>query len=103
LVSAEARPGKIRGLEYREVDGRIAVVAVEDDGPGLAPEVLPRVFDPFFTTRSEGTGLGLAISRRIAEAHGGDLVAENHERGGARFVLSVPLSERGGAAEVPDV
>jgi signal transduction histidine kinase len=103
VVSAKAKPGKIQGLEYREVDGRIAVVAVEDRGPGLAHEVLPKVFDPFFTTRPEGTGLGLAISRRIAEAHGGGLVVENREDGGARFILSVPLSQRGGAAEVPDV
>jgi signal transduction histidine kinase len=89
-VSGNARAGLVKGLEYRDVEGRLAEVAVEDEGPGIPESDLAQVFLPFYTTRPEGTGLGLAISLRIAEAHGGTLTAENVPGGGARFVLSLP-------------
>lgn len=67
-------------------------VAVEDDGPGITPEILPRVFDPFFTTRETGlgTGLGLYIAQEIVQEHGGCIGAENRAGGGARFTLWLP-------------
>lgn len=67
-------------------------IAVEDDGPGIAPEHLPRVFDPFFTAKGSGTGLGLAIVHRIAESNGGSISAGGRRGGGAAFVLAVPLA-----------
>jgi two-component system, NtrC family, sensor histidine kinase HydH len=91
-VRTSVRPGKVKGLEYRDVEGELASIVVEDEGDGIAEEVLPRIFEPFFTTKSEGTGLGLAISHRIAEAHGGSLTAENRTEGGARFTLTLPRS-----------
>jgi PAS domain S-box-containing protein len=63
---------------------------VHDSGPGINPQVADRIFSPFFTTKSTGTGLGLAVSWKIAKAHGGEIIADNHPSGGARFVFVIP-------------
>lgn len=68
----------------------MSVLTVRDTGPGIDPEVLPRIFQPFFTTRAAGTGLGLAIVHRIMDAHGGRVTIRNHEEGGAVVELMVP-------------
>ena len=65
------------------------LVAVEDQGPGIAPEIVARMFEPFFSTKPEGTGMGLAICRSIIEAHDGKIWAENSVRGGATFQFTV--------------
>jgi signal transduction histidine kinase len=67
------------------------VLAVEDDGPGLRPAVLARLFEPLFTTRANGTGLGLALCRRIVEKHGGTITADNRPDGGASFTAAIPV------------
>jgi len=65
-------------------------VSVQDSGIGVKPEVMARLFEPFFTTRSKGMGMGLAISRSIVEAHGGKLWAESNGSDGAVFQLMLP-------------
>ncbi|CAN5924357.1 hypothetical protein BH11MYX4_BH11MYX4_00440 [soil metagenome] len=73
----------------REGDG--ARIVVEDDGPGIADSVRGRIFDPYFTTKSDGTGLGLAIVKTVVVEHGGEIEATASRRlGGARFVLRLP-------------
>jgi two-component system sensor histidine kinase HydH len=63
---------------------------VGDTGPGIPVELLPRLFDPFISTKETGIGLGLAVSFRIAENHGGRISAENLPGGGARFIVRLP-------------
>jgi signal transduction histidine kinase len=69
-------------------------IGVRDTGEGMAEEVLPRVFDAFFTTREGGTGLGLPIARRIVEAHGGTLAVRSREGEGTVATLSLPAGPR---------
>ncbi len=64
-----------------------AIISVADQGPGLRPEQMERVFQPFFTTRELGTGLGLANVKKVMEYQGGSVLAENNPDGGARFSL----------------
>jgi two-component system sensor kinase FixL len=71
-------------------------VAVADTGPGIPTDVLPNVFDPFFSTKSNGMGMGLSISRTIVEAHGGQLWAENNHRG-ATLRFTLPIVEEAAA------
>jgi PAS domain S-box-containing protein len=67
-------------------------ISVLDDGPGIAPPMLQRIFEPLYTTKRNGTGLGLAIARRLMERQGGAVVAENRPEGGAVFHLHVPAA-----------
>jgi signal transduction histidine kinase len=68
-------------------------ITAEDNGCGIAPEALARVFDPFFSTFEGGTGLGLAVSHRIILAHGGLLHVESHENSGTKVHLRLPSAD----------
>jgi two-component system sensor histidine kinase HydH len=70
--------------------GHQVVVTVSDTGPGIPPDKLAKVFEPFFTTRAQGTGLGLAIVKKIVEAHGGRIEAASPPGSGARFTATLP-------------
>jgi nitrogen fixation/metabolism regulation signal transduction histidine kinase len=71
-------------------DGPVAELCVEDDGPGIDPDVLGRLFEPYVTTKVKGTGLGLAIVKKIIEEHGGIIRAENCDRG-ACITARIPV------------
>ena len=70
----------------------LADVSVTDSGHGIAADVFENIFEPFLTTKPQGLGVGLAVSRRIAQAHGARLAAENRPEGGAVFSFIVPVS-----------
>lgn len=90
LAAARVQGAEVR-VTGREEGGRV-VLLVEDNGPGFRPDVLPRLFEAFFTTKGpeEGTGLGLTLSREMMEQFGGTLHAENRAEGGARLRLELP-------------
>ncbi|MEQ1919711.1 MAG: HAMP domain-containing sensor histidine kinase [Elusimicrobiota bacterium] len=95
--AAKALPASGRiTVSVSRSDSRV-VLAVEDDGPGLPPELLPRLFTPFATghAKTGGVGLGLYLCREIARRHGGDLTAGRSGLGGARFELSLPVAAEG--------
>jgi two-component system NtrC family sensor kinase len=74
------------------------LVEIRDDGPGVAPELRERLFEPFVTTKwGRGSGLGLSISRRIVEDHGGQLELESVRGAGTRVVMRFPLPDSLGA------
>jgi signal transduction histidine kinase len=73
--------------------GRAAIaIAVEDSGPGIAPQKLDSIFSAFLTTKSQGMGLGLAICRMIVEQHGGQLTASSDGKNGALFQVVLPTA-----------
>lgn len=74
------------------VDGANLLLTLRDTGEGIAKDHLPRIFDPYFTTKSSGTGLGLAISTKIIEEHGGSIRVSSREGQGTKVCLQLPLS-----------
>jgi two-component system sensor histidine kinase HydH len=96
----------INAIEAMEGGGRVQVsvntvengieIQVGDSGPGIAPQELGHVFDPYFTTKSTGTGLGLAIVHNIIEAHGGTVAIDSRPGAGTTVRLRLPFSSTGG-------
>lgn len=92
----------LNAIEAQNSDGSILVegvrleglvgVAVNDQGPGIKPEILPHIYDPFFTTKDKGTGLGLSVVHRILEQHGGKISITNLTQHGTRVEILLPLS-----------
>jgi signal transduction histidine kinase len=94
LNAAEALRPSGRASLWVEVARNEARVSVRDEGEGLAPQDLERIFEPFYSTKDEGTGLGLTIARRIARAHGGELKVESTPGGGTTFRFALSVDER---------
>lgn len=81
-----------------EVGDRVVSIMVEDSGPGVAPEVMEKIFDPFYTTKEpgRGTGLGLSVTFGIVNAHGGRMHIRNRREGGARVTIDIPVAVQAG-------
>ncbi|HEV2615362.1 MAG TPA: ATP-binding protein [Candidatus Acidoferrales bacterium] len=92
-ASSNGHPGEvvIVGAQEGHAGKRWQCIAVRDNGPGIAPGDIDKIFVPFFTTKSAGTGLGLAVVQKIALQHGGRVEAHNRTEGGAEFDLWLPL------------
>jgi len=88
-IRAAARGFRVHVHVSTLADGRIAI-DVDDDGPGVPTADRERIFDPYFTTRTEGTGLGLAIVKKIVVEHGGTITCDASPMSGARFRIIVP-------------
>lgn len=73
------------------VNGPFVEITVADSGPGIAAEILPKIFDPLFTTKNFGIGLGLPLVRQIMQQHRGSVAVEKSAGGGAAFILRLPL------------
>jgi signal transduction histidine kinase len=87
-LQAMGGKGRLKVTAREEEEG--VVVTFEDDGPGISPENLERIFRPFFTTKHRGTGLGLSISRNIVEAHGGSIEVRSEPGRGTTFRVTLP-------------
>ena len=74
-------------------------LSVSDTGPGVAPEDVPKIFDPFYTRRKGGSGLGLAVVHRAVAAHEGTVLVERSRTGGAEFVVDLPRLATFGEAQ----
>jgi signal transduction histidine kinase/ligand-binding sensor domain-containing protein len=94
MDSMNQQPPETRHLtiEARMCAGEVVEVSVRDSGPGVPAENVARVFEPFFSTKTEGMGIGLAVSKSIIEAHQGRIWMENRPEGGACFCFTVPVS-----------
>jgi len=92
-MSDEPQRQRCLALRASPNGGTWVEVAVADAGHGIPADLLPRLFNSFFTTREHGMGLGLSISRSIVEAHGGRIWAENNPGAGATFRFTLPTSE----------
>lgn len=90
-MDATGKEGHI-GIQTRLERGRI-VVRVSDDGHGIDPESVGRVFQPYFTTKEHGTGLGLFVSRRLVAEMGGQLWLESSSKEGTAFIVELPLAQ----------
>jgi signal transduction histidine kinase len=90
-IDASPDGGRVR-LEARR-DGPDHVIAVADDGPGIPADVLPKIFDLYFTTKADGTGVGLAVTHQIVEAHQGRIDVISSPGAGTRMIVRLPVNQ----------
>jgi nitrogen fixation/metabolism regulation signal transduction histidine kinase len=92
LEEHHVSPANITISTQYQPDSKQAMLNIHDNGPGIPVELLPRLFEPYVTSKHKGTGLGLAIVKKIVEEHGGHLTARNHDNGGAIISVRFPLN-----------
>jgi len=103
LNACQALPERTRGIilkTYQDAHRRMVVLELTDEGTGIAPELLPYITDPFYTTKREhgGTGLGLSVSTIIVKEHGGLLSFKSTPGKGTTVTLSLPVAENEGTS-----
>jgi signal transduction histidine kinase len=92
-VIVDIEKKRVRRTAQEDKEHDVVVVSIKDDGPGIDPEIMPRLFTKFAAKSDTGTGLGLFISKSIVEAHGGKIWAENNADGrGATFTFSLSIT-----------
>lgn len=96
MISAHGR-GTLVLRSWHDAEGDLVLLEVNDDGPGVPQDAMPKIFDPFFTTKAvgQGTGLGLTVVYAILQEHGGRISANAAPGGGASFVIELPTSGSG--------
>jgi PAS domain S-box-containing protein len=99
VAMATAEPGP-RGPGTPAAAARV-VITISDSGPGIPEDALPKIFDPYFTTKKRGTGLGLTIAYSIVKKHSGTLEVRSRMGEGTTFVVSLPVAEQPGSAPEP--
>lgn len=92
-IEVTGKPGQLF-VTTRQVEDQV-IINVTDTGPGIPADVLPKIFDVYFSTKKGGTGLGLPTCRRIVEEHGGTLQVESEPDKGTSFTISLPAERRG--------
>ena len=99
---AMPRGGQVT-LSLREAGEEALLLEIRDEGEGIPPEHLSRIFLPFFTTRGRGSGMGLPLVQKVVLAHGGQIQVRSRPRAGTTFLLTLPrkASDEAGAREVP--
>ncbi|MFH1259286.1 MAG: HAMP domain-containing sensor histidine kinase [Elusimicrobiota bacterium] len=90
-LSACNKPAKQISVKTGIKEGRI-IIEFSDTGEGIPKEILPKIFNPFFTTKEKNTGLGLSVSYGIIKEHGGNIFAQNNPSGGAQFIIELPIT-----------
>lgn len=93
INASQAIPEKGTVTMSTSEDNNNVYIRVSDTGPGIAPEVLPKIFDPFFSTKKTGSGLGLSVSYNIIKSHKGQIRAESIVGKGTTFTISLPKKE----------
>lgn len=92
-VLKDDRPEKRLRVVSRKVNGYV-VIDIADSGPGVPEAIQNKIFDPFYTTRSDGSGIGLSLCQRLIADHGGDISISSSEWGGAEFSIRIPTEKR---------
>lgn len=90
LEGARVAKPRIEVTAGENLAGTECWVRVRDNGPGISPEALAKIFSPFYTSKERGTGLGLAISKKLVDAHGGSIEVQSTPGAGAEFTLTIP-------------
>ncbi|MET0311730.1 MAG: ATP-binding protein [Burkholderiaceae bacterium] len=97
LMNAVQALGQVPAMERHltltlAAEGALGLLTVTDSGPGIAPDVLPRIFEPFYTTRDGGLGLGLSLCETLVGSMGGTITAAHNSPRGAAFIVALPLA-----------